>query len=113
MVNNGRVTGKVCVHCGKKDKYHCTLCTRKFKNKEKTTTNNPIVAHNVLSKEAIPNEEFIVLAYGKYVVIQTRLVEGTSTNQMLFDVTRVLMDTGSSRTYVTEEIFNKLYLIYT
>ena len=108
MVYDCIVTGKVCVHCRKKDRYYRTLCTRKFKNKEKSTTNNAIVAHMVLSKEAIPNEETTVLAAGKCVVMQIPLTEGTSTNQMLSEATRVLMDTGSSWTYVKEEIFNKL-----
>ena len=55
-VKDCRVTGKVCIHCGKKDKLHRTLCPKKFKNKEETTTNNAIVA-NVLSKDTIPNKE--------------------------------------------------------
>ena len=57
MVKDCRVTGKVCIHCGKKDKLHHTLCPKKFKNKEETTTNNAIVANNVLSKDTIPNKE--------------------------------------------------------
>ena len=104
------MTGKVCVHCGEKDKHHCTLCRKKFKNKEETTTNNAILTNNVLSKEAIPNEETAILAAGEHVDLHTTLVEVTSTDQMLSEVTRVLMDTESSRAYVTEEIVNKLKL---
>ena len=104
------MTGKVCVHCGEKDKHHCTLCLTKFKNKEETTTNNATLTNTVLSKEAIPNKETAMLATGEHVVMQTALVKATSTDQMLSEVTRVLMDTGSSRTYVTEEIVNKLKL---
>ena len=107
MVKDCRLTGKVWVHCGEKDKHHCT---KKFKNKEEITTNNAIVTNNVLSKEAIPNKETTMLAAGKHVVMQTALVEATSTDQMLSEVTRVLIDTGSSRTYVTKEIVNKLKL---
>ena len=110
MVKDCRLTGKVCVHCGEKDKHHRTLCPKKFKNKEETTTNNAILSNNVLSKEAIPNEERAMLAAGEHVIIQTALVEATSTDQMLSEVTRVLMDTGSSQMYVTEEIVNKLKL---
>ena len=51
-----------------------------------------------------------MLAAGDHGVMQTALVEATSTDQMISEVTRVLMDTGSSRTYVTEEIVNKLKL---
>ena len=68
------------------------------------------MTNNVLSKEAIPNKETTMLAAGKHVVMQTALVEATSTDQMLSEVTIVLIDTGSSRTYVTKEIVNKLKL---
>ena len=53
-----------------------------------------------------------MLAAGWYVVPQTPLVEATTTDQMLSEVIRVLMDTGSSRTYVTEKIVNKFKLNY-
>ena len=105
-----RLTGKVCVHCGEKNKHHRTPCPKKLKNKEETTTNNAIVTNHVLSKEAIPNEETMMLATGEHIVMQIALAEATSTDQMLSEVTRVLMDAGSSRTYVTEKIVNKLKL---
>ena len=103
-VKDCRLTGKVCVHCGKKGKHHRSLCP---KNKEETATNNVIVTNDVLSKEAIPDKETTMLA-GEHAVMQTALVEATLTDQMLSEVTRVLMDTGSSQTCVTEEILNKL-----
>ena len=109
IVKEARVTGKVCVHCGKKDKHHRTL-SKKFKNEEETTTNNAIVANDVLSKEAIHNVETTMLVAGKHVVMLKALVEATSADQMLSEVTIVLMDTGNSQTYVTEEIVNKLKL---
>ena len=105
-VKGCRLTGKVCVHCGKKDKHHRSLCP---KNKEETTTNNAIVTNDVLSKEAIPDKETTMLV-SEHVVMQTALVEATSTYQLLSEVARVLMDTGSSQTYVTEKIVNRLKL---
>ena len=68
------------------------------------------MTNDVLSKEATPNKEMTMLVAGKHVVMQTALIEATSTDQMLSEVTRVLMDTGSSRTYFTEEIVNRLKL---
>ena len=93
-VKDCRLTGKVCIHCGKKGKHHRSLCP---KNKEETATNNVIVTNDVLSKEAIPDKETTMLA-GEHAVMQTALVEATLTDQMLSEVTRVLMDTGSSQT---------------
>ena len=77
MVKDCRVTGKVCLHCGEKDKHHRTLCPKKFKNKEETTANNAMVANDVLYKEVIPNEETTMLASGEH-VMQTALAEETS-----------------------------------
>ena len=70
------------------------------------------MANNVLSQEAIPNKEITVFAAGRHVVPQTLLLEAATTDQVLSEVTRVLMDTGSSRTYVTEEIVTKFKLNY-
>ena len=110
IVKDARVTGKVCVYCGKKEKHHRTFSPKKFKNKEETTTNNAIVANNVLSKEAIHNVETTILVPGQHIVMLKALVEATSTDQMLSEVTIELMNTGNSRIYVTEEIVNKLKL---
>ena len=33
-VRECKVQGKICVHCGEKDKYHRTLCTEKFNQDE-------------------------------------------------------------------------------
>ena len=68
------------------------------------------MTNHILSKEATSNEEMMMLATGEHIVMQTALAEATSTDQMVSEVTRVLMDTGSSRTYVTEKNVNKLKL---
>ena len=51
-----------------------------------------------------------MLSAGEQVVMQTALVEAMSTDHLKTEVTRVLMDTGSSRTYITEEIAKRLNL---
>ena len=68
-VKDCRLTGKVCVHCGENNKHHRTLCPKKFKSKEETTTNNAIAANDVLSKGVIYNKETAMLAAGDHVVI--------------------------------------------
>ena len=42
--------------------------------------------------------------------MQTTLIEAVGPGQSKSEITRVLMDTGSQRTYTTEEIFKKLNL---
>ena len=110
MVKDCRLTRKVRVHCGETNKHHRTLCPKKLKNKEETTTNNAIMTNHILSKEVTSNEEMMMLATGEHIVMQTVLAEATSTDQMVYEFTRVLMDTGSNRTYVTEKNVNKLKL---
>ena len=109
MVKDCNVTGKICVHCGEKDKHHRTLCTKKFKNKEERKESNTFITNDTTSEE-ISNEETTMLSAGEQVVMQTALVEAMSTNHLKTEATRVLMDTGSSRTYITEEIARKLGL---
>ena len=110
MVKNYRVTEKVCVRYDEKDKHHRTLCPKRFKNKDETKTNNAIVADGILFKEVIPKGKTTMLETDEHDVMQTALVEATSTDQMFSEVTRMLMDIGSSRIYVTDEIVNKTKL---
>ena len=46
----------------------------------------------------------------KHVVMQAAMVKVMPPYESTFEVTRVLMDSGSSRTYVTEEIVKRLKL---
>ena len=110
-----KVVGKVCAHCGEKDKHHRTLCPKKFK--QETSAGSTMVAGDVVAEEEIsPNEETTsheestLLSAGEHVVMQTALVEAMSTDHSSSEVARLLMDTGSSRTYVTEDIVKRLNL---
>ena len=49
-------------------------------------------------------EKARMLSAEEHVVIQTALVEAMSIDRLASEVTRVLMDMGSSRTYITEDI---------
>ena len=51
-----------------------------------------------------------MLSAEEHVVMETALVEVMSTDHLSSEVKRVLMGTESSRTYVTEEIAQKLNL---
>ena len=54
--------------------------------------------------------EKTMLSAEEHVVMETALVEVMSTDHLPSEVKRVLMGTESSRTYVTEEIAQKLNL---
>ena len=51
-----------------------------------------------------------MLAAREQVIMQTALIEAMDPGQSKSEITRVLMDTGSQRTYITEEIVKKLNL---
>ena len=51
-----------------------------------------------------------MLAAREQVIMQTALIEAMDLGQSKSEITRVLMDTGSQRTYITEEIVKKLNL---
>ena len=93
-----RVTGKICVHCGEKDKHHRTLCPRKFLQ----------VDDEQRKKKEMHGPESELVAIGENVVMQTALVTIKGDNKT--NTSRALFDTGSTRTYITEELVNSLKL---
>ena len=97
-IKDCKVLGKVCVHCGEKDKHHRTLCPKKFKQQEDSNTNT--------SEE---NEtESGMVAIGETVIMKTALVTMKSNN--VTATSRAFFDSGSSRTYISEEFMNTLKL---
>ena len=51
-----------------------------------------------------------MLTAGVQVIMQTALIEAMDLDQSKSEIMRVLMDNGSQRTYITEEIVKKLKL---
>ena len=51
-----------------------------------------------------------MLTAGEQVIMQIALIEAMDPGQSKSEITRVLKDTGSQRTYITEEIVKKLNL---
>ena len=104
------VVGKICVNCGEKDKHHQSLCPKKFSHEvTRKPSDNAIMSDNILlrnpAREEImsSNEETTMLSLGEHVVLQTALVE-----VMPPEASTSIMDSGSSRTYITEEIVKRL-----
>ena len=52
-----------------------------------------------------------MLASGEQVIMQTALIEAMDPGQLKSEITRVLMDPVSQRTYNTEEIDKKIKLV--
>ena len=51
-----------------------------------------------------------MVAAGEQVIMQTALIKAMDAGQSKSEITRVPMDTGSQRTYITEKIVKKLKL---
>ena len=111
---------KTCVHCREKRKHHRSLCPAKFPAKKvsggqpssmmMTNDTNSQITEEVIEPPVAPVNETTMLSMGEHVVMQTALVEALPTDESKSEVTRILMDTGSSRTYITEDIVNRLGL---
>ena len=93
---------KTCYHCKEKAAHHRSLCPRLF---EQAQTHLSITTD---SEEQPPEQS--MLAVGEQIVMQTALVEATDPNEKYKEPVRVLFDTGSHRSYITEELANKLNL---
>ena len=99
---------KLCFHCKTANIHHCSLCPSL--SGTPATTSNKILTSNVveLDREPADNNETSLLSMNEQVIMQTALVEVMVPAETQSQVTRILMDTSSQRTYVTEEVARQL-----
>lgn len=74
---------------------------------------NDVLQKNPAHEEVMSSNEGSTMLsawLSKHVVMQAAMVKVMPPYESTFEVTRVLMDSGSSRTYVTEEIVKRLKL---
>jgi len=109
VMNNCKVE-KPCFHCKKRGNHHRSLCPSLFEQKGTTTTDNALTATAAFSEMKAQEKEVSMLSAGEQVIMQTALVEAMDIDQSRSETTRIMMDTGSQRTYVTEDIVKKLGL---
>ena len=100
-VRECKVQGKTCVHCGEKDNHHRTLCPKKF-NQDEDQENN------TSTSESNDDTESGMIAIGQKVTMQTALMTIKGNDSIV--TTQALFDTGSTRSYVTEDVANSLKL---
>ena len=105
------VVGKICIHCGEKDKHHQSLCPNKFSHEvTRKPSDNAMMNVDVLLKN--PAREEIMSSNEDTTMISTGevMVEVMPPDKSTSEVTTVFMDTGSSGTYVTKEFVKRLRL---
>jgi len=97
---------KPCFHCQKVGNHHRSLCPKRFSSNEESETlamfTDPLMA---------PETESSLLVSGEQVLMQTALVDTLNLNTSKKHSTRLLLDCGSQRTYITEDLVNKLQLV--
>lgn len=96
-------TNKVCVHCQQKNKHHRSLCINRFQEK-------PAETAHVVTETISPVTENTLLASDEQVLMQTATVEVENLEKSGKQTIRLLLDTGSQRSYITEQLADKLQL---
>ena len=91
---------KPCYHCKEKKSHHRRLCPRLI-NRKNPPPNSFSTAPPLVECCAQGQS---MLSAGEQVIMQTALFEAMDLDKSKSEITRVLRDTGSQRTYITEEI---------
>ena len=94
---------KVCVHCQQTNKHHRSLCINKFQEK-------PAETAHVVTETISPVTENTLLTSDEQVLMQTATVEVENLEKSGKQTIRLLLDTGSQRSYITEQLADKLQL---
>ena len=100
---------KPCHYC-KKVGHNRALCLTRDKREPKNAENGMIAGDESENEEETLIEEEGLLSAGENVIMQTALIEAMDGDESTSETTRVLMDTGSSRTYITQDLVEKLKL---
>ena len=99
---------KACVHCGEVNSHHRSLCPKKYKA---SVSNAHLIEETDEFKEvSVCAKENVLVSSGEMVLMQTAKAETMNPNKHKSDQVRILLDSGSQRTYVTETLAEKLQL---
>ena len=99
---------KPCFHClFSTGNHHRSLCPKKFSSIEESETlamfTDPLMATETESS---------LLVSGEQVLMQTALADTVNLDTSKKQYTRLLLDCGSQRTYISQDLVNKLQLVF-
>ena len=97
---------KPCFHCQKVGNHHRSLCPKRFSSNEESET-LAMFADPLM----VPETESSLLVSGEQVLMQTALTDVVNLDTSKKLSTRLLLDCGSQRTYISEDLVNKLQLV--
>lgn len=98
---------KVCVHCGEANSHHRSLCLKKIKQ---TTAALASQEKNALMERSNTINENVLISSGEFVLMQTAKTEVKNLDNGKSVTVRLLLDYISQRTYITENLPERLEL---
>ncbi|CAC5398796.1 unnamed protein product [Mytilus coruscus] len=116
--------GKLCIHCGVLNSHHRSLCPKKFRsvltsvhlsegydNSSYNGLSSGVEQSlTSLSEQRETTSENMLILSSEIVLMQTAKVEVNNPNDSLKQTTRLLFDSGSQRTYISQKLASKLKL---
>ena len=99
---------KACVHCGDVNTHHRSLCPKKFKSSVTSAHLTEEIQEN--RKDSDASQENVLVSSEEMVLMQTAKTEIKGQRNSKGEIVRILLDSGSQRTYVTESLADKLHL---
>jgi len=98
-----------CFHCGKTN-HHRSLSPRLFTAKDSQPFESGLQSLHISSNKEEPNSEAATVAYGNQVLIQTPTTTALNTSGDHSIPVRMILDSGSQRTYITQKLAKNLKL---
>ena len=116
--------GKMCIHCGEQNTHHRSLCPKKFR----TRIGNAGNAHLLSEEQSYPTSEVVVnsddiqpelsenptenmmMSSSEIVLMQTAKIEVKNPIEPVEQTTRLMFDSGSQRSYISQDLASKLKL---
>ena len=95
---------RACAHCGRKGSHHRSLCNTLFEQ----SASSQIISSESSSAESKP--EGAMVASTNQVLIQTATVTVRNRKQSSSTLVRLILDSGSQRSFITEKLANVLQL---
>lgn len=108
--------GKLCAHCGDRNSHHRSLCPTKFKIANSSThLSGEVHSEQICDYTKTPTEirsshENAFVSYDEMILMQTVKTEVNNPYSEKAEIIRILLDSGSHRSYVTESLAKRLGL---
>lgn len=103
--NNCRAD-KICVYCKKRNHHHRSLCPEKFQHELRETVH----LNEESCNDTLQAHENVLVSSDEIVLMQTATTKVRKPGEQHGEDIRVLLDSGSQRTYITETMAKKLQL---